>query len=151
MNPAAIRRPWSATSVRFRPLFGPGGQNVNKTNTKAVARIALSDLEGLSDAERERIRNAWPAADGGRGIDRLGPGRAFPDANRGAALARLEAAILKAATGQGPPPHQTYQSVPGATAGGQAGPFRSEAGQGPSGFGLIAPRFRLCRSAAVPG
>jgi len=33
---------------------GPGGQNVNKVNSKAVARVALAAIEGLSEPERER-------------------------------------------------------------------------------------------------
>ena len=30
---------------------GPGGQNVNKVNSKAIARVRLDELEGLSPAE----------------------------------------------------------------------------------------------------
>jgi ribosome-associated protein len=33
---------------------GPGGQNVNKVETKVRARIDLALVEGLSEAERER-------------------------------------------------------------------------------------------------
>jgi len=32
---------------------GPGGQNVNKVNSKAIARIRLDEVEGLSQAEAE--------------------------------------------------------------------------------------------------
>lgn len=35
---------------------GPGGQNVNKVETKVRARVDLERVEGLSDAERARAK-----------------------------------------------------------------------------------------------
>jgi ribosome-associated protein len=35
---------------------GPGGQNVNKVNTKVTLRFALADTRGLSEAEFKRLR-----------------------------------------------------------------------------------------------
>jgi ribosome-associated protein len=35
---------------------GPGGQNVNKVNTKITLHLALADIEGLSEAEQSRLR-----------------------------------------------------------------------------------------------
>ena len=35
---------------------GPGGQNVNKLNTKAELWIALEDIDGLSHAALDRLR-----------------------------------------------------------------------------------------------
>ncbi|MDR2185740.1 MAG: aminoacyl-tRNA hydrolase [Treponema sp.] len=35
---------------------GPGGQNVNKVNTKVTLRLKLGELEGLSEAELSRLR-----------------------------------------------------------------------------------------------
>lgn len=35
---------------------GPGGQNVNKVNTKVTLHLALADIEGLSEAELNRLR-----------------------------------------------------------------------------------------------
>lgn len=35
---------------------GPGGQNVNKVNTKVQLRLKVGDLNGLSEAEITRLR-----------------------------------------------------------------------------------------------
>jgi ribosome-associated protein len=40
---------------------GPGGQNVNKVNTKVTLRIRLGDLAGLSEAELNRLRETLAA------------------------------------------------------------------------------------------
>jgi len=39
----------------FARSGGPGGQNVNKVASKAVARLALADLAFLSESERRRV------------------------------------------------------------------------------------------------
>jgi ribosome-associated protein len=50
-------RSWIAThaSESFSRSSGPGGQNVNKVNTKATLRVDLALIEGLSPAERGRL------------------------------------------------------------------------------------------------
>ncbi|MCL1812547.1 MAG: aminoacyl-tRNA hydrolase [Treponema sp.] len=42
--------------ISFSRSGGPGGQNVNKLNTKVTFRLSLSLLEGLSEAEQIRLR-----------------------------------------------------------------------------------------------
>src|SRR3954464_15389506 len=41
----------------FSRSSGPGGQNVNKVNTKTELRIALSAMHGLSDRALPRLRS----------------------------------------------------------------------------------------------
>lgn len=42
----------TGATLDFARSGGPGGQNVNKVNSKAIARIKLDDVRGLSPAER---------------------------------------------------------------------------------------------------
>lgn len=76
---------------------GPGGQNVNKVETKVRARVNLDELEGLSAAERERARaRLAPRTD----ADGLVYATAEDERNRGAnierACQRLAELICKA-------------------------------------------------------
>lgn len=43
-----------AAQFEFSRSGGPGGQNVNKVNTKVTAKVPFSAIEGLSEAERRQ-------------------------------------------------------------------------------------------------
>ncbi|HYC79327.1 MAG TPA: alternative ribosome rescue aminoacyl-tRNA hydrolase ArfB [Planctomycetota bacterium] len=51
-----IRVPRDQVRVAFSRSGGPGGQNVNKTATKAEVRFTLDDAAWLSPEQRARVR-----------------------------------------------------------------------------------------------
>jgi ribosome-associated protein len=60
---------FNASKISFSRSGGPGGQNVNKVNTKVTLRLPLDNLAGLSDAEMARLREqlASRISGGGKG------------------------------------------------------------------------------------
>lgn len=46
----------NSAEISFSRSGGPGGQNVNKLNTKVTLRLSLALLDGLSEAEFGRLR-----------------------------------------------------------------------------------------------
>ena len=58
MNSVLLRQSIrTAAEASFSRSGGPGGQNVNKLNTKVTLRLRLNDLAGLSEAELNRVRS----------------------------------------------------------------------------------------------
>lgn len=57
MNTVLLRQSIrNASEISFSRSGGPGGQNVNKLNTKVTLRLRLSLIDGISDAELERAK-----------------------------------------------------------------------------------------------
>src|ERR1700722_2569936 len=50
-----VRDAGSGVRLQYARGGGPGGQNVNKLNTKAELWVALTSLQGLDDAARYRL------------------------------------------------------------------------------------------------
>jgi ribosome-associated protein len=51
----------SATKVSYSRSGGPGGQNVNKVNTKVTLRLKLNTLDGLTETEYIRMKTSLSA------------------------------------------------------------------------------------------
>ena len=57
MNETLLRESLLTHSYfNFVRSSGPGGQNVNKVNSKVILSIHIDSLEGISDTEKKRIK-----------------------------------------------------------------------------------------------
>lgn len=88
----------SLAQLDFARSGGPGGQNVNKVNSKAIARVSLAAVEGLSAAEAAQAaqRLASRLTNDGELLVQADEER-DQGRNREAAIARLVALIAGAA------------------------------------------------------
>jgi len=74
----------------FSRSSGPGGQNVNKVNTKAAVLFDVANCDSLTDEDKNRILDRLSSRINKEGILRVESGRFRSQAaNRDAAVARL--------------------------------------------------------------
>lgn len=55
----SIQIPLEELKFTFARSSGPGGQNVNKVNSKAMLRWAFGESEHIDDHVKERLRTRW--------------------------------------------------------------------------------------------
>jgi ribosome-associated protein len=48
---------YNSAEASFSRSSGPGGQNVNKVNSKVTLRMQLQNINGLSEIELERVKS----------------------------------------------------------------------------------------------
>jgi ribosome-associated protein len=89
--------PESAVRFQYARSSGPGGQNVNKVNTKAELWVIVDSITGLTDAARARLRQfagrRWTAAGE---IHIASDTERRQESNRAEVLLRLRELLLQA-------------------------------------------------------
>lgn len=103
---------WAAKSAvifSFSRSRGPGGQNVNKVNTRAEVHLAIAAIVGLDDAARARLHDlAGSRLVGGDTLHVDSDAHRSQFENREACLARLRELVTAAAT----PPKRRKKTRP---------------------------------------
>jgi ribosome-associated protein len=89
--------PADALRIQFARSSGPGGQNVNKLNTKAELWVAIDALQGLTAAARARLRlmSGRRMTTGGE-LHLVSESHRGQEANRLEVLSRLREMIVRA-------------------------------------------------------
>ncbi len=89
--------PAGAVRFQFARSGGPGGQNVNKLNTKAELWVRIDQLAGLSPGAMERLRTfaGWRVTAGGE-LHLVSETERGQEGNRAAVLERLWELIVRA-------------------------------------------------------
>ncbi len=111
LGPRAWVEP-SALEFSFSRSGGPGGQHVNKTETKAELRVAIASIGGLDDAARLRLESLAGAHLVGTGTEAAlrfaASEHRSQKANRDECLERLHDLVLRASI----PPKRRRKTKP---------------------------------------
>jgi len=83
--------------VKVSRSSGPGGQNVNKLNTRVTLFLDVADSANLSDRQKARLREALSTRMNKRGVLRVvSQKHRTQEGNRRAALERLQELLAEA-------------------------------------------------------
>ena len=92
-----VRAPESAVRLQYARSSGPGGQNVNKVNTKAELWVTVAAMTGLTDAARARLASlAGSRLTQAGEIHIAADNRRSQEMNRAEAFDRLRELIVQA-------------------------------------------------------